>query len=231
MKNMTLVSIRQPGYIPYMGLFKKIDSSDIFVFFDDAQYAIRAWDNRNKILKNNEAVWLSVPVIKPFKKSLNEVEIDLEKWNFKHLEIIKNNYKQSPFFYDYWNDIELIISQKWEKLVDLNIALIKHFMQVLNITTKTVKSSELNATGNSSEKLFNICKKLNADRYLSGEMGKEYLNEELFRNGGIDVIYEHFIHPKYSQNSDNFISNLSIIDLLFNEGKNAELIIKNSKNF
>ena len=228
---MTVVSIRQPGYIPYMGLFKKIDSSDIFVFFDDAQYAIRAWDNRNKILKNNEAVWLSVPVIKPFKKSLNEVEIDLEKWNFKHLEIIKNNYKQSPFFYDYWNDIELIISQKWEKLVDLNIALIKHFMQVLNITTKTVKSSELNATGNSSEKLFNICKKLNADRYLSGEMGKEYLNEELFRNGGIDVIYEHFIHPKYSQNSDNFISNLSIIDLLFNEGKNAELIIKNSKNF
>ena len=227
---MTIVSIRQPGYLPYMGLFKKIDSSDIFVFFDDAQYAIRAWDNRNKILKNNEAVWLSVPVIKPFKKLLNEVEIDLENWNVKHLEAIKNNYKQSPFFDDYWNDFELILSQKWEKLVDLNIALIKHFMKILNITTQTVKSSELNTTGNSSEKLFNICKKLNADRYLSGEMGKEYLNEELFRNGGIDVIYEHFIHPKYSQNSDNFIPNLSIIDLLFNEGKNAELIIKNSKN-
>ena len=65
---MTLVCVRQPGYLPYIGFFKKIESSDIFVLFDDAQYAIRAWDNRNKIRNKTESIWITVPVIKPFKK-------------------------------------------------------------------------------------------------------------------------------------------------------------------
>jgi hypothetical protein len=227
---MILISIRQPGYFPYMGLFKKIQTSDVFVFFDDAQYAIRAWDNRNKILKNNFAAWLTVPVIKPFKKLLNEVKIDTENWNIQHIELIKNSYEKSPYFHDYWNDIESILLKKWEKLVDLNIVLIEHFMKILEISTKTVKSSELGTTGNSSQKLLNICKKLNSDRYLSGPMGKEYLDERLFHNAGVKVIYENFVHPKYSQISQNFVPNLSIIDLLFNEGDNAKSIIKNSKN-
>ena len=46
---MVIVSIRQPGYLPYMGFFKKIESSDIFVFLDDVQYVRGEWENRNKI--------------------------------------------------------------------------------------------------------------------------------------------------------------------------------------
>ena len=227
---MTLISIRQPGYFPYMGLFKKIQSSDIFVFFDDVQYAIRSWDNRNKIAHNDGGIWISVPVIKPFKKLLNEVNISSENWSIKHIKMMKDSYQNTPYFDDYWNDIEFILNKKWTKLIDLNLTLIQHFMKILGITTKTVKSSELGVTGNSSQKLLNICKKLNSDCYLSGIMGKEYLDEDLFHNAGIQVIYEKFIHPKYSQISNKFIPNLSIVDLLFNEGENSKSIIENSKN-
>jgi len=72
---MKLVTIRQPGYLPNIGFFKKIQSSDIFVYLDDAQYAIRSWDNRNKIRNGNKTAWLTVPVVHPYGKKLNQVEI------------------------------------------------------------------------------------------------------------------------------------------------------------
>ena len=46
---MKIIAIRQPGYIPYIGFFKKIESVDTFVFLDDVQYSRTDWDNRNKI--------------------------------------------------------------------------------------------------------------------------------------------------------------------------------------
>ena len=227
---MTLVSIRQPGYMPYIGFFKKIQSSDIFVFFDDAQYAIRAWDNRNKIRNKDDSMWLSVPVVKPFKKLLKEVKINGDTWKSKHIMAIKTSYQRAPFFKAYWNDIELILSKDWSRLIDLNITLIEHFMKVLDIHTKTIRSSELDVPGTNSQKLFNICQKLRASTYMSGKMGKEYLDENLFIHSGIKVVYEDFIHPEYSHSNHKFIPNLSIMDLLFNEGKNAQEIIKNSEN-
>ncbi len=227
---MVLIAIRQPGYFPYLGFFKKIQTSDVFVCFDDAQYAIRAWDNRNKIKQDQGTMWISVPVFEPFKKKLNEVKIANNEWIPKHILAIKSNYQQAPYFNDYWNDIESILNNKWEKLIDLNLALIEYFIQVLDIKTKIVRSSELNVSGSSSIKLLNICKKLNADSYFSGIMGKEYLDEDLFKKAKINVIYENFVHPTYSQIQGEFIPNLAIMDILFNEGENSKTILKKSKN-
>ena len=227
---MTLVCVRQPGYLPYIGFFKKIESSDIFVLFDDAQYAIRAWDNRNKIRNKTESIWITVPVIKPFKKLLNQVEINGDDWKLKHIELIKSNYSNTKFFKDYWNEFESILFQQQRNLSDLNIALIEHIVQILDIDTKIIRSSELNVSGKSSEKLLNICKKLEASSYLSGIMGTEYLDETIFEKNGIRVIHEKFLHPVYEQSHNSFIPNLSIIDLIFNEGTNAKNILKNVKN-
>ena len=227
---MTIVCIRQPGYLPHIGFFKKIQSCDIFVYFDDAQYAIRAWDNRNQIRNNNEKIWITVPVIKPFKLKQNEVLILQNDWQKKHLFMIKSNYDQCTYFDKYWKKLSSIYEKKWEKLIDLNIELIEFFKQELDIQTHTIKSSELNTEGTSSKKLLNICKRLQASKYLSGEMGHEYLDTKMFQINNIDVIYEHFIHPIYNQQSKNFIPNLSILDLLFNEGENSKNIILKSKN-
>ena len=76
---MKIVSIRQPGYLPFLGFFKKIESVDIFVFLDDVQYARSDWDNRNRIATNNEPLWLTVPILNKSSKLLNDVEIDFSK--------------------------------------------------------------------------------------------------------------------------------------------------------
>lgn len=229
---MTKVCVRQPGYLPYIGFFKKIESSDVFVFLDDVQYEKNGFDNRNKIRTSEGFMWLTVPVNYKFGQFLNEIKIaNNEDWSRKHRKSIKINYQKATFFSEYWNDIGSILSQKWELLIDLNIKLIECFISGLNLTTKTIKSSELNIKKTGSEKLLEICRKLDATTYLSGELGKNYLNEQIFHDSKIQVIYEKFEHPTYRQLNKTFIPNMSILDLLFNEGPNAITILKNSKNF
>ena len=229
---MTNVMIRQPGYMPNLGFFKKIQSCDIFVFLDDAQFAKDGFDNRNRIKSSDGVAWITVPLARPvFGKKMNEVLISYETdWQSIHCNQIYQNYKSAPFFFSYWPDIEKILTCKHKKLIDLNFQLIKYFNQTLGITTKTIKSSELVVTQTKTERLIEICSKLNATCYISGITGKDYLDEKLFLNSGIKLTYEHFIHPTYGQLHGNFIDNLSIIDLLMNEGPRSQKIISESTN-
>jgi len=229
---MTMVTIRQPGYLPYLGFFKKIESCDVFVFLDDVQFEKNDLDNRNKIKTIDGPAWLTVPVLHKFGTKLNEIRIDnSQEWYKKHKKTIEMNCHKAEYFLDYWKDIESILNKKWEKLIDLNFEFITYFMKKLSITTRIVKSSELKISKKGSERLLEICKKLNSDTYLSGELGRNYLNEEIFSENKIDVIYEKFSHPVYRQIHGKFLPNMAVMDILFNEGKNATKILKESKNY
>lgn len=228
---MTIISIRQPGYFPYSGFFKKIQSSDYFVYLDDVQYERGDWDNRNKIKTSEGEIWLTVPVYNKFGQKLNEVKISYEtNWNDKHIKAIEMNYQKSLYFEKYWYPLKKILEKKWNKLLDLNLTIIEYINNQLDIKTKIIRSSEFKSDLVSSERLLEICKKLDGTIYLSGEMGHNYLNSEIFQNENIKVIYEQYECPNYSQLYGNFIPNLSIIDLLFNEGEKSKKIITNSKN-
>jgi hypothetical protein len=223
--------IRQPGYLPYIGFFKKIQSCDIFVHYDDSQYSINGEDNRNKIRTKQKSIWLTVPVKKAYKKKINEIEISNNtNWAEKHKNLLKENYQKSPFFNDYWDSIDSILSKKWEKLIDLNLEFIEFFCSVLELKTEKVLSSKFNLNSTRSQKLLDICKNLNVTTYISGELGKKYLEEEIFSNAKIKILYEKFQHPIYNQFQGDFVKNMSIIDLVFNEGKNSKNILKESIN-
>ena len=161
---------------------------------------------------------------------MNEVLISYETdWQNIHCNQIYENYKSAPFFFSYWSDIEKILTCKYKKLIELNFKLIEYFNHALDITTKTIKSSELAVTKTKTERLVEICSKLNATCYISGIAGKDYLDEKLFSNSGIKLIYENFIHQTYSQLYGNFIDNLSVVDLLMNEGPRSQQIIRESE--
>jgi hypothetical protein len=229
---MTVVSIRQPGYLPYMGFFKKIQSCDIFVFLDDVQFEKNDWDNRNKIKTSEGVMWLTVPVVHKFGQKLNEIKIaNNGNWKDKHRKAIKLNYQKSRFFENYWSEIDDILAKEWDTLIDLNFILINYFSSKMGINTKTIRSSELKIKNSGSERLLEICKNVSADTYLSGELGKNYLDEEIFRQSKINIIYEKFQHPIYTQLGNIFQSNMSIMDLLFNEGEKSKTILENSTNY
>lgn len=229
---MKLVCIRQPGYLPYIGFFKKIQSSDIFIYLDDTKFVEHGWDNRNKIKIDKGSMWLTVPIKRDSMQLVKDVLIaNNESWKVKHLKSIKINYTKSPFFNDYWNDFSDIFQKDWNKLIDLNLNLIEYFNKKLEIITKTIRSSELQINSSGTKRLIEICQNVGATTYLSGILGKEYLDENLFKDAGIKIIYENFIHPIYKQLGNDFLPNMSIIDLLFNEGPNSGEIIRKTSNF
>jgi hypothetical protein len=225
------IYIKQPQYLPWIGLFRNIIESDILVILDDVQYAKNGWYNRNKIRTFSSWMWLTLPVKSRLGEKINEVKIDnSQRWQEKHSKAIYINYQKSEYFEQYWDKIKNIYDKKYEFLFDINLDFIKLFLDIFGINKKIIFSSELNIQYTGSDRLFEICNLLEADIYLSGEMGKKYLKENDFKRKGINIEYQNFQHPEYKQPYKLFIPNMSFIDLLFNEGDNALKIIKDAKN-
>ena len=228
-----IVSVHQPQYIPWLGFFDKIARSDCFVFLDLAQYKPREFQNRNKIRCPDGGKWLSVPVISKGRgrQRICDVIIDNESaWRRQHLGTLKTCYAKAEFFDRYLPFFEELYAREWERLSDLNVHIIKYILGDLAISKPLYLESKLETSCKGTERIIEICQKLNADAYLSGLGGKEYLKEEKFVPAGIKLLYQDYLHPVYQQQfmqgESDFIPCLSIVDLLFNEGPRSREILK-----
>jgi hypothetical protein len=228
---MVTIAIHQPEHHPWLGFFKKMSQTDIFVFFDDVQYNSSGFQNRNYIKTNTGKMLLSVPVLSKFDSKINEIKIDKTKnWFKKHKKSIMTNYSKTDFFEEYKNKIEEIYETEYEYLIELNTKVIKFFLNELKIKTKIIFSSSLNLDSNSQKKILEICKKFNADKYISGvHWGLENLNLKEFSDNQIKIEFQKFLHPIYKQCHSPFIPNLSTLDLILNEGENGRKILEKSK--
>ena len=224
-----IVSIHQPNYIPWIGFFNKILSSDIYVVFDDVQFPRgKDYANRNQIKINNGKTWLTIPVIgKSDLKPWNQIEINKNGWVNKHLASIESFYKKTPYFNEYYPEIKNIYLKDHNLLVDLTLDLIKHFIKILNKKTKIVRSSDIKTDLKGMDKILYILKHLQSTKYISGdgEGSKRYIDENLFKENNIELIWQNYKHPVYKQQFGEFIPYMSILDLIFNEGLNSKNII------
>ena len=226
-----IVAIHQPEYLPWLGFFKKMMNVELFVFLDDVQFRKKGWQNRNRIRINDGTALLSIPVHTHSYPKINEVTIDNEKnWSIRHKKSILYNYARAPYFDEIKDFIESIFEKKFQYLVDLNTEIIKFIMNELEIKSKIVFSSELEISKKGSDRVLDICKAVGADHYITGTFWAESnLRVEEFKKSNIDVEFQKFQHPIYKQIHGEFIPEMSIIDLLFNEGrKEAKKILQNS---
>lgn len=214
--------ILQPMYLPWIGYFGLIDLADTFVFYDDVQFVERSWQRRNKIKMPNNWSWLSVPIIKRFGQKINEVRINNTlDWRSNHWKSIKHAYNRAKFFDDYADQFEEVYRKEWQYLADLNIYLIKMISSIMDLNSKFILSSQLDAKGSKTDRLINILKNIDADEYISGLAAKAYIDSSRFKEVGINLYWYEFKHPLYQQLYGEFVPYLSIIDLLFNTGNDA----------
>ncbi len=214
------VAIHQPQYLPWPGYFNKILNCDIFVFLDDVQYKKNEWQNRNRIKSANGEIWLTIPVHYRFGEKINEIRVDNKVfWRKDHIKTIRYNYQKAKFFYDFYPYIENLLKKEYELLTEINIDSINMILDYLEIKKMTLRSSELKIEGEKTHRLVSICKQLSADVYISGSGAKEYLIIEEFEKNGIKVVFQEYFTPCYHQLFGEFIPNLSIIDMIFNIGK------------
>ena len=232
-----ILTAHQPVYLPWLGLFHKISLADKFCFFDDVQYEVRGWNNRNYIKGNNsDKMLLTVPVLSKghIGKSYMQLKINNgSSWQKKHWGTIECVYKKHPYFDLYADDLLYFYKKRWEYLVDLNFEMLLYFLKVLNINIEVVRMSDNVFSGEKSSLVLDMCRKLNADAYIFGKLGADYADVVAFNRYGIEVEFQDYQHPVYPQISSVFTEGLSIIDLLFNCGDEAKAILlhDNVSNF
>jgi len=223
------IAIHQPDYIPWLGYFYKIYLSDVFVFLDDSQFQKNYLNNRNKIKTPQGWTYLTIPVERKdgLSTNINETRtIDEMNWKEKHLKALEMNYKRCPYFNEIFPEIKELIEKEYNNLAELNEALIIHIATKFGILPKVVvASSTLNIKSTKEERVLEICKRFNADEYLSGNGAKDYQNEEDFIKEGIKLTYINYKPIKYSQRFGEFIECMSVLDYIFNKGYDFEYII------
>lgn len=227
------VFISQSNYIPWRGYFDAIQQADVFVLYDDVQYTKRDWRNRNQIKTPGGLRWLTIPVkVKGrYLQKIDEVEIADEHWANKHWQCIVQNYHRTPFFYEYSPLFEALYQSATDhRLSRINQHFLTAIAKMLGITTQFRWSSEFDLEGNKSEKLLQICEELQATHYITGPAARNYLDEDLFRQAGKEIIWMDYSgYPEYPQLFTPFEGTISIIDLLFNTGPAATLYMKSSQ--
>lgn len=224
-----IVTIHQPEYLPWIGFFDRVIKSDVFVILDHVQYQKNGFINRNRIKNANGAEWLTVPVSNQMKHDpICKVDIGSNDWQKKHYQSIVFNYVKAPYFEKYHVFFQEMYHNEWRNIAELDIYFITQILLKLGIKTKIVRSSEWELKSQSTDLLVDICQKLNADTYLSGEGGRRYMEHEKFARAGIKIEFQTFVHPIYPQlfPGAGFVPQLSFIDLLFNCGEEGLQLLK-----
>ena len=171
--------------------------------------------------KSNEkepTAWIRIPtIVKKSETKIKDVLIDnSQKWRESHIKAFQINYGKN---YEKMDFLQSIYERKWINLCEFNVKSIIKCCNYLKISTKIIRASELSVSGKKSHLVLDICKKVNADEYIAALGSKAYLENDLdlFKNEKINVKFNEYTHPTYNQDGNSFISNLSILDLIFNE--------------
>jgi hypothetical protein len=224
-----IISANQPYFCPFPGFFYKASLADVLVLLDTVQFPRgTTWISRNRFKNDQGPLWLTIPV---WKKGLglqpiNQVRIcSAGRWSHKHLQSLKTAYAHAPYLQDHLGFLEEVFSRPWDKLVDLNLAIIRHLLGTLQIKTRLVLLSELGITARGTSLLVETCRALGASAFLAQSQAHKYLDAGLFREGGIELKLCKYVAPVYPQLWGDFLANLSAFDLAFNCGPRARDIL------
>lgn len=229
-----IVAVHQPHFLPWLGYLDRMIQADVFVLLDHVQFERRNYQNRTQIRLEGKAHWLTVPVVQRSqqerileKRLDNPLNGETRGWGPNRFLTLYHGYRQARFFELYAPRLREILESRWERLVDLDQALLDFLRESLDIRTPLLRSSELEVDGHRSELLLNICRAVGADAYLAGMGGsRAYLDCQMFARAGVRVIWQDFRHPQYPQcGAEPFIAGLSAIDLLFNCGPHSRSLL------
>ena len=225
MTDRKVVAIHQPNFFPWMGYFDKIIRADIFILLDNVQFPKTGgtWSNRVRIVVNGQAAWVTMPIVRAYHgvRKINEMKINnVTSWRANLLKTIQMNYARTPFFNTAFPLITELVDNATNSLADYNINIIKALADALHLDVhKFILGSNLNVDGDGTDLLIMLTKAVGGAGYLCGGGAGGYQVDENFAKAGIELIYQDFKHPVYSQiNTKEFISGLSILDALMNCG-------------
>ena len=230
---MSAVSVMQPAYLPWLGYFDRVAKSDLHVVLDHVEMdksSQTKFTNRNRVRTPSGWTWLTVPVRTKGECSRMPIRnlsiVQDSDWARKHWNSIRGNYARAKCFREHATFFEGLYRNRWELLEPLISETTSYLLHAFNISTKLIRSSDLDPQKTKSDLILELCYKVNAKVYISGPFGRDYLNSVAFAEADIEIRYHDYPHPEYQQAFNGFEPYMSAIDLLFNHGSKSRGILE-----
>ncbi|QIL76400.1 WbqC family protein [Hymenobacter sp. HDW8] len=228
------IAIMQPYLFPYIGYYQLIAAVDKFVVYDDVAFIKQGWINRNRILVNKTPYMFTVPLqnASSFCK-ISDTLIDsklYQLWIKKFLKTLDQNYNKASFYEPIRSVILEIFKRDYTTIAELSRASLQQISEYIYIDTEFVGSSSIynNSELKSEDRVIDICLHEQATVYINSINGADLYSKENFKQHNIDLL---FISPTlipYNQSTIDFVSHLSIIDvLMFNSKEDIKRMIQN----
>jgi hypothetical protein len=217
------IAILQSNYIPWKGYFDLIAAVDEFIVYDDAQFTKNDWRNRNRIKTPKGLEWISVPVGQDIRRRIRDVELTDRGWQKKHWKTLEANYRRAAHFAEVASVFEPLYTQRSHcRLSALNREFIEAICGFLGVRTRITNSWDYDLVDGRTERLAALAVQAGAAEYVSGPSAKSYVDEAAFAAHGIKLTwFDYAGYPEYPQLWGPFSHEVSVLDLLFNCGKEA----------
>jgi hypothetical protein len=218
------IGIMQPYFFPYIGYFQLINAVDEFIIYDNIEFSKKGWINRNRILVNGKDDYVTVP-LKKASDFLDIVNRQLsESWaidRIKLLNRIKEAYRKAPMFAEVFPMLEDALPSKSDNLFDFLDRTLRETLKHLNIKTPIIRSSEIKIDHSlrAQQKVITLCKSRNSKIYINPIGGVELYNKKRFLENGLELYFLKANQIMYAQFENQFVPNLSIIDVLMFNSK------------
>lgn len=202
---MTKVAIHQPEFFPYLGFFEKVLASDIFIFLDDVDYKKNNFQNRNKFVCDEMIKWLGVPVKRGDSKKLRDYYISDNQVFLNKINV----WYSKPV-----SDILDKLSKNWRttrNLAEFNADLTSALLCIFGYRGEIILASDLNIRSSKSQRLVDLMDAVGGTKYLSGMGAHAYLDEVLFNQAKIEILYKQFDSTKaqkYFKCNSGYLSSL-----------------------
>jgi len=136
----------------------------------------------------------------------------------KHLKSLKQAYANAPYLSEHLPFLDYIFSPRIERLIEFNLAILRHLMLHLGIETELWRLSELNISAKGERLLVEVCRYFAASAYLAPGAAAKHLDARLFEKESVELVFHKAKPCIYPQLWGDFIPDLSAFDLVFNCG-------------
>ena len=192
--------IIHPTYFPSISQFVAMANAKSTTFEIEDNYQKQTFRNRTTIYGANGSLILSIPVVFTQKNRQKYKDVRIANdtdWQSQHWKSLQSAYRTSPFFEFYEDDFRPLFTDKESYLLDFNFKCLKVILDGLQLDLNFIKTESYQKNVEDKTDL----------RYLVNAK-----KEQLFQFEPYTQVFGE---------KHGFISNLSILDLLFNEGPNA----------
>ena len=224
------VTIHQPEFAPWLGFFHKASLADNLILLNDVQFRKNYFQNRNRIRNASGTSWITVPVERSsLSTKINEVRIagtTNPHWAQRIGSTVTQAYHHASYFEPMFAEFSTHLMPAGDRLVDVNIPLLRWMLHEFGQTCEVSLSSSFGANSTGSRRILDLCLAAGAETYVSGISGRDYLDLEEFEQAGISIEFQQFHHPVYTQLHPGFVPQISALEVLFLFGPSSSQLLQ-----